>query len=157
MKSRSNLLLVLSLAIATSIGCSKNSEYLGNYDGSRRARLEAELGTLNQERIRCESERARHETSVSAYLMDHKLASAALVAGAGGAVIAYDPDNELSDEVQAVGGITSAFAMIYAAANWNEVSEVANEITKASLVQTQYKQQLVNLDRQITVCKTQLQ
>lgn len=142
------------------VGCSSelpSSVSLNLASDSRQARLESELSVLNQERIRVEAERARHDTAVTAYLMNHKMATAAIVAGVGGTGVALDSSNEFSEEAEQIGAGMATMAAIYAIANFEEVAEVTNEMANASVIQEQYLQRLKQLDVQIAERQEKLQ
>ncbi len=70
---------------------------------------------------------------VLAYMMDHKMATAAIVAGVGGAAVAWDPKNEFSEEAKEIGTVGAVVAAIWALANLEEVTQVAGELAKADV------------------------
>lgn len=78
-----------------------------------------------------QSELSDYKRQVSAFMMDHKMAVAALAVGAGGAVVALDADNAFTDDAQAVGGIAALFAAAYAVGNADEVASVADRLFQA--------------------------
>lgn len=78
-----------------------------------------------------QSELSDYKRQVSAFMMDHKMAVAALAVGAGGAVVALDPDNAFTDEAQAMGGLAALFAGAYAFGNAEEVAGVADQLFQA--------------------------
>src|SRR5690606_13691547 len=82
---------------------------------------------LSQQRSALENFRGR----VKAYMMDHKLAIAAIAAGLGGAGVALDPANEFSAEARQIGGLVAVGAALYALANAEEVAQVADQLVQA--------------------------
>ena len=79
----------------------------------------------------------RHESATMAYMLNHKLAVAAIVAGVGGAEVALDPDNAFTNDAKIVGGVVALLAAAWAGANMPEVLEVSDALVQAD---SQYKQ-----------------
>ena len=77
------------------------------------------------------SELADYNRRVEAYILNHKMAVAALAVGLGGAAVAYDPNNEFSDDVQGVAALVGIIAGVYALNNMQEISEVADQLMQA--------------------------
>lgn len=142
-------------AIVTSlilIGCSENTNTpfssgafadqaafsrLQQLDDSRRQLSESVAGRrknialLQQQAYNHESTLRKYKADVQRYMMRHKMAVASIASAAGGGAIALDSDNEFSDDAQKVAGIVGAFGALYAIANFDEVSEVADQMVQA--------------------------
>jgi len=136
----------------------KNRATLARIEG-----LESELSLLRRDITATENQQADHQTKVNDYMMDHKMAIAALAAGVAGAGVALDEQNEFSDDAKTLGGVTAFIAGIWALANHEEVIEVADRMAKASAMQTDYKnridrmkQRVVNLNSQVSQEKLNL-
>lgn len=102
-------------------------ERLGAAVAVRAIRLASLQQQLDGERNR----RAHFEQALRAYMLDNKLAVAAIALGLGGAGVALSDDSRISDEARAVGGVAGVLAAAYAIANADEVLAVFNELTKA--------------------------
>lgn len=72
-----------------------------------------------------------YENSVEAYMMNHKMAVAALASAAGGGAVALDSENEFSDEVQAIGAGFTVFGALYILSNSEEVIELLDQLIQA--------------------------
>jgi chromosome segregation ATPase len=83
------------------------------------------------EKQHLESELEDYRRKVKAYLMDHKMAVAAIVLGVAGTDVAIDKDNEFSEEAEEYAAIGATIAVIYALANMEEVSKVFDVINQA--------------------------
>jgi septal ring factor EnvC (AmiA/AmiB activator) len=95
------------------------------------ASKQQQVSFLQQKLQQQRSELADYNRQVEAYISNHKMAVAALAAGVGGAAVAYDPNNEFSDDVQAVAGLVGLVAGIWALNNMEEVSQVADQLMQA--------------------------
>ena len=102
---------------------------------------------LQQQRF----ELSDYNRQVEAYILNHKMAVAALAAGAGGAAVAYDPNNEFSDDVQGVAGIVGIVAGFYALANLEEVSQVADQLMQASRYVKQLEAQIESTQNELNM------
>ncbi|WP_395752135.1 hypothetical protein [Prosthecobacter sp.] len=118
--------------------------------------LESEISVLRRDMTATENQRADHQTRVTEYMMDHKMAIAALAAGAAGAGVAMDNNNEFSDDAKAIGGVTATIAVLWAIANHEEVLEVADCMAKASAVQTDYKNRISRMSQRVTTLHSQI-
>ena len=78
-----------------------------------------------------EAELNEYQARVEGYMLDHKMAVAALVAGVGGAGVALDTSNSFSQDAKDVGGTLAAIAAIWALANLDEVSDVLKTLNEA--------------------------
>jgi len=90
------------------------------------------INFLQQKLQEQRAELADYNRRVEAYIMDHKMAVAALAVGIGGAAVAYDPNNEFSDDVQGVAGLVGVVAGLWALGNMEEISQVADQLMQAS-------------------------
>lgn len=88
------------------------------------------------------SELADYEGRVQAFMMNHKMATAALMAGTGGAAVALDPNNEFSDEARQIGGIIGVIAGVYCFENSEECARVGDQLVQASARVDDYKSQI---------------
>ena len=96
------------------------------------------------------AELADYNRKFNAYIMDHKMAVAAIAAGVGGTAIAYDPNNEFSDEVQVVSGIVGLFAVAWALGNMEEVAQVADQLAQADQYVKSLKAQIESNQIELT-------
>ncbi len=78
-----------------------------------------------------EAELADYRGKVNAYLLNHKMALAAIALGVGGTSVAIDTSNEFSQDAQAAASIGAFFAGMYALSNAEEVAEVADVLMQA--------------------------
>lgn len=72
------------------------------------------------------------QIAAKAYMMNHKLAVAALVAGVGGVAMAVDNGSTLDQQSREIAGLVGAFAVIWAIANHEEVLAVADKVTQSA-------------------------
>jgi len=77
------------------------------------------------------SQRANHKSQVDSYLMEHKMAVAAIALGFAGANVAIDADNEFAEEAEEIGALVGVIAAIYVLTHMDEVAEVVEVMTKA--------------------------
>lgn len=89
---------------------------------------------------------AEYKSQVEAYLMNHKLAVAAITGGVGGTTIALDPNNEFSEEMETVAGAVAIASALYAISNMEEIKEVADTIQQSSAHIESLKAQLSSLE-----------
>lgn len=83
-----------------------------------------------------------YEGKVEAYILNHKMAVAAILAGVGGATIALDENNEFSGDARAVAGIVAAIALAYAALHPEEIIEVGDYLLQADIHVKKLKSQV---------------
>jgi hypothetical protein len=88
------------------------------------------------------SELTSYEGKVEAYMMDHKLAVAAIAAGLGGAAVALDPNNEFCKEAKELGALFAVLAAAYAIANHEEIIQVADQLMQADARVKNFKRQI---------------
>jgi len=86
---------------------------------------------LEQWLLARESELSDYKRRVTAYMMDHKMAIAALALGVSGTAVALDSTNKFSSDAKAMAGIAAAVAAIWALDNAREVAAVADQLTQA--------------------------
>ena len=88
------------------------------------------------------------------YMMNHKMAMAALAAGYGGAKIAVDKTS-FSDEARTIGGAIAILAAVYAVDHMPEITEVGNRLLladtriraqQAAMVETEQQWRAENAD-----------
>lgn len=73
-----------------------------------------------------------YEGNVQAFMMNNKMAVAALAAGTGGAVVALDATNEFSEEARQVGGVVGVLGGLYCMSNFEECTRVGDQLVQAS-------------------------
>lgn len=98
-----------------------------------------------------------YEVKVEAYMMNHKLAVAAILAGFGGATVALDANNEFSDEAESLGAVAAAIAALYAIANTEEVLQVGDYLIQADAHVKNLKNQIKMTQSNLETEKGQLQ
>jgi septal ring factor EnvC (AmiA/AmiB activator) len=86
---------------------------------------------LEQQLSRQRSDLAQFEGQVKAFVMDHKMAVAAIAAGVGGAGVAMDSSNRFTPGEQEAAGWVAAGAALYALANSEEVTHVLDQLVQA--------------------------
>jgi hypothetical protein len=69
--------------------------------------------------------------SVEGYILDHKMAVAAIAAGVGGTGVSLDASNSYSDEVKQLASALAVVAGIWALGNMDEVSGVVKTLNQA--------------------------
>lgn len=94
---------------------------------ARNARIAALQQQLDGEQAR----RARYNQSLQSYMLNNKLAVAAIGLGLAGTSAALSDDGSVSQEGRAVGAGVGLLAAAYAIANADEVMSVFNELVKA--------------------------
>ena len=140
--SRQRATLTLLLALSTLAAC----------DNPKRLRLVAELNDLqsqadrlrqvtsdeqsalaamNQRLVQQKADLANFTAGVRNYMLEHKLAVAALVAGLGGAATALDNTNVYSEDAKQLGSAVAVVAGIWALGNLDEVSQVLEALNRA--------------------------
>ena len=97
-----------------------------------------------------------YQTDVERYLMNHKMAVAAIIAGAGGSAVAIDRNNEFSDEARTMGGVAAAIALFWAMDNMGEVIEVADTLAQADRNFKEMENELVGLRSELSSQQTYL-
>lgn len=90
------------------------------------------IAFLDLELTKQNSELSEYKRKVNAYMLDHKMAIITLAAGFGGAAVAYDANNEFSEQAQEFGTIAAGMALFYALDNSSEIVEVADQLMQAS-------------------------
>lgn len=109
------------------------------------------IAFLSQKLTEQRTELAEYESRVKAYLLNHKMAVAALALGLGGTAVAYDPNNEFSDDAQQIAGIGAILAGLYAINNFSEVAEVADQIAQADSHVKSLTSQIAASEKQISI------
>lgn len=109
------------------------------------------VGFLQNKLQQQRSELSDYRRQVEAYISNHKLAVAALAAGAGGAAVAYDPNNEFSDEARGTAALVGLVAGFYALSNHEEVLQVADQLMQADRYVTQLEAAIVATQAEISV------
>lgn len=90
-----------------------------------------QLQALQDERSGLQSQAARLKREVQTFMMDHKMAVAALAAGVAGTGMALDDSGQFTDEARTVAGVVGIVAVGWALFNMEEVAQVASELMKA--------------------------
>ena len=107
---------------------------LNNQSSSTSQKLSDEQSSLVSLQQRLGSQRTAlndYNASVQNYMLQHKMAVAAIVAGVAGAVPWMDENNKYSQDAKELGFAVTAIALIWASQNMNEVSEVLGNLNEA--------------------------
>jgi septal ring factor EnvC (AmiA/AmiB activator) len=94
-------------------------------------RQEADVESLNNQLNLQVAELNEHQAKIHGYMLDHKMAVAALTAGVAGAGVALDHNNSFSDDAKNIGGVVATLAVFYALANLDEISDVVKTLNQA--------------------------
>ena len=95
------------------------------------ANQESDLQSMIQRLAVQRSQLEEYDASVSAYMLNHKMATAAIAAGVGGASTYLDKENAYSDNAKQIGAGLAFAAAIWVLANLDEVSEVVGVLNQA--------------------------
>jgi peptidoglycan hydrolase CwlO-like protein len=79
-----------------------------------------------------EAELDDFQRRVRSYMMNHKMAVAAIAAGLVGGGVALESGNAFSQDIKNAGGVIAAIAALYALNNAGEVTEVLDQIMQAN-------------------------
>ncbi len=90
---------------------------------------ESALKAMQQRRTDRHAQLNEYNASVQGYMLDHKMAVAALAAGVGGAQISSD--NTYSADAKQVGSAVALLAGLWAIGNMDEVSDVLKTLNEA--------------------------
>ena len=90
-----------------------------------------QVQAINDELGGLQSEAAELRRRVQSFMMEHKMAVAALAAGAAGGLAALDDSGRVAQEAREVGAAVSFAAAVWAAFNMEEVLQVADQLVKA--------------------------
>jgi hypothetical protein len=132
-------------------------------DGSRNALnrtiegRRSQVAYLDQQVTRQSHELAQFRARVEAFMMDHKMAIAALVIGGGGIGVALNEGNAFTPDEQWLGGIAAFLAIAYALGNAEEVVFVADQLIQADAHFKRLERQLHGTAGQLQAERTQLQ
>lgn len=156
----SKRLLTLVVLAAISVACGPSLEDI------RRQKVLSEMKDIDAERdplVRAVAERQARITSletelqkqqlalqqfrnrVQAYLMDHKMAVAAIAAGVGGTSVALSEDNAFSSDAKAVAGVVGFIAALWAIENAAEVGEVLDQMVQADARVKSFESQMLQI------------
>ena len=92
---------------------------------------QSELEAMNQRLLVQEAQLREYNASVQGYMLDHKMAIAAIAAGIGGAGAALRSDNAYSEDVKEVAGGLALLALAWALNNMDELSDVVKTLNQA--------------------------
>lgn len=132
-------------------------------DGSRSALTRtvegrrSQVSYLDQLATRQSHELAQFRVRVEAFMMDHKMAIAALVIGGGGIGVALNEGNAFTPDERWLGGIAAFLAIAYAVGNADEVMFVADQLIQADAHFKRLERQLHDTTRQLQAERAQLQ
>jgi predicted nucleic acid-binding Zn-ribbon protein len=107
---------------------------LNNQSSSTSQQISDQQSSLVALQQRLSSERTAlndYNAGVQNYMLQHKLAVAAIVAGVAGTVPWIDDNNKYSQDAKEIGIAMTAIALIWASQNMDEVSEVLGNLTEA--------------------------
>ncbi len=91
------------------------------------------LQSLEQRLRAGQQELAEYNSSVDAYMLQHKMAVAALVAGVAGAVPWLEEDGKFSQDAKELGAALTMLAALWAVTHMDEVSEVLGTLNEADV------------------------
>ncbi|MFK7821369.1 MAG: hypothetical protein AB8G99_21820 [Planctomycetaceae bacterium] len=117
------------------------------------AGLESHLMKLRGLLLQTEAEKAAHLSRIKAYALDHKAAIAAMGVTLGGVAVASDKKQRLTKDQKTAVGVATAVGGLYALMNGKECMEVADQMTKAAAIQSDYDSRIKNLKTQIANCR----
>ena len=167
----SKRLLALGVSAAISLACGPSLEDI------RRQKVLSEMKDVDAERdplMRAVAERQARLTGletelqkqqlalqqfrdqVQAYMMDHKMAVAAIAAGIVGGGVALSEDNAFSSDAKAVGGIVGVIAALWAIENAAEVAEVLDQMVQADARVKRFESQLLQIQGAIDQERAQI-
>jgi hypothetical protein len=92
-----------------------------------------ELDRLKEELNKQNDDLKEYDAQVDAYMLDHKMAVAAIVAGLGGAKVAMDTDNAFSEDAKNLAATVGVVALFWAIANLDELSTVVGQLNEADV------------------------
>ncbi len=166
-------LLLLSVAVLVITGCDNPrkaqikqqlSELATECDRARQSVSDHEsaLETMRQRLTERRSQLTEYNASVQAYMLDHKMAVAALAAGVGGLQMASN--NAYSDDAKQMGSAIAIIAALWAINNMDEVSDLLETLNQADAHAdtlkndiTQTAAALQQEERSVEISKEQLQ
>jgi septal ring factor EnvC (AmiA/AmiB activator) len=117
----------------------------------------SQVAYLEGQVARQRNEMTHYRGQVEAYMMDHKMAIAALVVGGAGIGVALNDGNTFTPDEEFVGGVVAFIAAAYALANAQEVMQVADVLVQADTHFRRLESQLGDLQHQLQNERTQLQ
>ncbi len=111
---------------------------------------QSEAVALRRELIAVEGEKERFEAAMKNYLLDHKMALAALAAGVGGGKVALDDSKRFSAEAKTLAGTVAFLGILWAIGNHQEVLEVADRLAKADIMMKGFDARMAKLRGRVT-------
>ncbi|MBL8331041.1 MAG: hypothetical protein JNJ71_19545 [Rubrivivax sp.] len=163
MNLRTLTLTVLAAASLTIIGCTdprvaereaqraQLSSQLVEADAGYLLAVQAVAGHqqrlegLQQSAADIDGRRRELDRNVEAFMLNHKMAVAALVAGVAGGQVAFDSNGSYSAEARDVAAVVGLLAVGWALFNMDEVMHVASELAKADSFSTQLRREQESL------------
>ena len=158
------LLLLLSVfggrskeTLAASSGGAPSSEAVrreAERDTVRRtatARIEAlqgELGVVRRTLVSTDAEKKAAAARFEAYCLNHKMATAAVLAGVTGIAVNVDDSKEISDSAKQAAGAVAVAAGVYFLFNAEECLAVADQMMQAAAAQKGFDARLAALRKQ---------
>jgi hypothetical protein len=136
------LLLLLGLSSLDLTGCNDGRrqqidyqlQSLSTQTDQLNQRLSDQQSLLEATKQRLQVENAQlneYNASVQGYMLQHKTAVAVIAAGLAGAGTTLASDNQFSEQAKEVGTIVAVGALLWAASNMDEVTEVFNNLNQA--------------------------
>lgn len=92
---------------------------------------QSSLEAMNQRLLVEQAQLREYNAGVQGYILDHKMAVAAIAAGIGGTGTAISHDSTYSEEVKEVGAAAALIAIVWALNNMDEVSDVVKTLNQA--------------------------
>ena len=123
---------------------------------SRHEIAQAEMAALRRELIAVRGEKERFQASMKDYLLNHKMAVAAIAAGVGGTGVVLDDKNEFSGDIKAVAGTVAVLGALWAIANYDEVVEVADRLMEASATIEDFTTRTSTLKHRLAAAESRL-
>ena len=117
---------------------------------------ESKLVDFSRRKFQLESELTDYERKVEAYLMNHKMAVASIVAGFGGSAVAMDTSNEFTTEMKEVAAIVGVIGAVYALFNMDEIIEVGDVLMQADTNVKNIERAIDNVQHKVRFTKTSI-
>jgi peptidoglycan hydrolase CwlO-like protein len=92
---------------------------------------QGEVRDLRQQWNVQDAQLKEYQARVEGYMLDHKMAVTAIVAGVAGAGVALDSSNAFSEDAKNIGGLVTFVAAVWALGNMDEISDVVKTLNEA--------------------------
>lgn len=98
-----------------------------------------------------------YREEVKAYLAEHPEATAAILAGVGGAAVATDDDSEVSEDAKTVAAGVAVIAGIYAITHAEECAEVAQVMVESDNTRKATQREIESFQKRLDAVNQELQ